>query len=337
MVLLNWNGIAFLEQFMDTVVKRSPEAEIYLADNGSEDNSVAYMEEHFPSVKIVALDKNYGFAKGYNESLKQITADYYILLNTDIEVTENWIPPLIALLESDEKIACCQPKVKSYHQKQLFEHAGAAGGYIDKFGYAFCRGRVFKTIEEDIGQYDDLKEIFWATGACLCIRAELFHSTGAFDENFFAHMEEIDLCWRLKNRGYRIMYCPTSTVYHVGGGTLAYASPRKTYLNFRNNLLMMRRNMYGGNYFLKMVARLWLDQVAALKFIFGGQFTHFAMVLKAHLSYCAHYFEYVKIRKQLKRKATTNQLTGIYNGSIVIDYFARSKKHFSQFSRDKFS
>ncbi|TEU05406.1 MAG: glycosyltransferase family 2 protein, partial [Candidatus Aminicenantes bacterium] len=197
-VLLNWNGIAFLEQFLGTVVKYSAQAEIYLVDNCSDDNSAVYTRKHFPSVKVITLHKNHGFAKGYNESLKNISADYYILLNTDIEVTENWLSPMIALMETDKQIACCQPKVKSYHQKHMFEHAGAAGGFMDKYGYAFCRGRMFNTTEEDIGQYDDQKELFWATGASLCVRADLFHKVGRFDENFFAHMEEIDLCWRLK-------------------------------------------------------------------------------------------------------------------------------------------
>lgn len=242
-VILNWNGRKFLKKFLPDVIKFSKkDAEVIVADNASTDDSVAVLKADFPEIRIIENKSNGGFAKGYNQALKLIDAEYYILLNSDIEVTENWINPVIELMESDKNIAACQPKIRSYHEKEKFEYAGAAGGFIDKFGYPFCRGRIFQSLEEDKGQYDDTVEIFWATGAALFIRAELYHKLGGMDDDFFAHMEEIDLCWRLKNEGYKIMYCPKSTVYHVGGGTLPTSSSWKTYLNFRNNFFLIYKN-----------------------------------------------------------------------------------------------
>ena len=239
-VILNWNGKKFLEQFLPYVIKHSSsDAEVIVADNASNDDSVEFLKNNYPEIQIINNNENGGFSKGYNEALSKIDAEYYVLLNSDIEVTENWIKPIIDLMDSDKSIAVCQPKLRSYHQKEMFEYAGAAGGFIDKYGYPFCRGRIFNSIEVDNGQYDDTCEVFWATGAAMFVRAELYHKFGGLDNDFFAHMEEIDFCWRLKNEGYKIMYCADSVVYHVGGGTLPKNSSRKTFLNFRNNFNLL--------------------------------------------------------------------------------------------------
>jgi GT2 family glycosyltransferase len=243
-VILNWNGRNFLETFLPSVLEYSARcADVIVADNASTDDSVAFLQEHYPQIRIIEHPKNGGFSKGYNDALKQIDAEYYILLNSDVEVTPNWITPVIEMMDADPSIAACQPKLRSFEDRSQFEYAGAAGGFIDAYGYPFCRGRIFDVLEEDRGQYDDACEVFWATGACLFVRADLYHALGGLDEDFFAHMEEIDFCWRLKNNGHKVMYCPDSTVYHVGGGALPKSSPRKTYLNFRNNLALLVKNL----------------------------------------------------------------------------------------------
>ena len=249
-VILNWNGKKYLEQFLPSLIEHTgSDAEIVVADNASTDDSLSFLKTNFPSIRVIQNTTNGGFARGYNLALKQVEADYYVLLNSDIEVTANWLKPVISMMEQDEKIGACQPKIRSFHHRNSFEYAGAAGGYIDEYGYPFCRGRLFLTIEEDNGQYDDTVEISWASGACMFVRSRLFHQLGGLDDDFFAHMEEIDFCWRLHNYGYRVMYCPGSTVYHIGGGTLPKASWRKTYFNFRNNFFNNYFIIYFYNYF----------------------------------------------------------------------------------------
>jgi GT2 family glycosyltransferase len=332
-VILNWNGKKFFERFLLSLVANSMEkAEIIVADNASSDDSVEYLKINFPSVRVIQLDKNYGFAKGYNLALAQVEADYYILLNSDIEVTPGWIQPVIDLMESDLNIAACQPKIRSFTEPQKFEYAGAAGGFIDKYGYPFCRGRMFLSIEEDIGQYDDTIEIFWATGACMFVRASLFHKFGGLDEDFFAHMEEIDFCWRLKNEGYKIMYCPSSVVYHIGGGTLPKISWRKTYLNFRNNCILLYKNLPDNLLVEVFAKRLILDGIAAMKFLITAGFQDFFAVSKAHFSF------YGSLRKtrQKRKKLKQGQVRNIYQKNIVFEYYLRGKKKFTDLNPDRF-
>lgn len=334
-VILNWNGVKFLEDFLPSVIKFSDNAEIIVADNKSTDNSIAFLKENYPSIKIIENAENGGFAKGYNDCLKHVKAEYYVLLNSDIEVTENWIQPVIHLMESDKTIAACQPKVKAFHKKSHFEHAGAAGGFIDKDLYPFCRGRIFHEAEEDKNQYQDNTEIFWATGACMFVRSAVFQQLNGFDNSFFAHMEEIDLCWRMKNQGHKIMYCSSSTVYHVGGGTLNYMSPKKTYLNFRNNLYMIHKN-YEGNLFFKVFRRLILDGIAATKFCLSGQFKHTWSVLKAHFHYYGKLSSLNKIRKELKTQNQNKNLKGIYKKSIISAFWMNKKKKFQDLETSNF-
>src|ERR1044071_7927501 len=280
-VILNYNGKAHLEKFLPGVVRYSPEARIVVADNGSTDDSLTYITKYFPGVEIIDNGSNLGFCGGYNHALKKVSAEYFLLLNNDVEVTEGWLKPLLDILGRDQNIAAVQPKILAYRQKNRFEYAGAGGGLIDALGYPFCRGRIFDTTEEDHGQYNDTLPVFWATGACLMIRSKLFHELGGFDEDFFAHMEEIDLCWRLKRRGHKIYYCGSSTVYHLGGGTLAAGNPTKTYYNFRNGLDMLIKNQSGGQLLWKLPLRLALDWVAAVKFLLGTP-AHAWAVMRAH-------------------------------------------------------
>lgn len=309
------------------------DAEVIVADNASTDDSVAVLKADFPEIRIIENKSNGGFAKGYNQALKLIDAEYYILLNSDIEVTENWINPVIELMESDKNIAACQPKIRSYHEKEKFEYAGAAGGFIDKFGYPFCRGRIFQSLEEDKGQYDDTVEIFWATGAALFIRAELYHKLGGMDDDFFAHMEEIDLCWRLKNEGYKIMYCPKSTVYHVGGGTLPTSSSWKTYLNFRNNFFLIYKNLPRNRILFTILARLILDWVAAMKFLMQGGVKDLLAVVRAHLSF---YRNFKKLRTK-RRAINQKEVSKIYFSNIAFDHFLHRKKFYTELDPNKFS
>ncbi len=285
--ILNWNGKKWLEKFLPIVVQHSPEADIYIIDNASEDDSVTFVENNFPSVKVIQNSKNEGFAAGYNSALKNIDAEIYCLLNSDVEVTQNWIPPMIALFDSDQSIAAAQPKILSYHNRNFFEYAGAGGGFIDNLGFPYCRGRIFNSIEEDKGQYDDETEIFWASGCSLFIRSKDFQEQGGFDERFFAHQEEIDLCWRLKNSGKKIMYTGKSAVYHVGGGTLSNQNPEKTFLNFRNNLSMMLKNLPFPNLLWLLFFRLSLDGIAGIQFAFRHGFSHLWAVVRSHVGFYA--------------------------------------------------
>lgn len=335
-VILNYNGVNFLTKFLPDVIRYSKEAVIYVADNCSTDESISVLEQSFPTVKRILNTSNGGFAKGYNDALKLIEAQYYVLLNSDIEVSPNWLTPCINMLDENPDIAALQPKVLSYKEKEKFEHAGAAGGFLDKDFYPFCRGRIFENTEVDNGQYDFNTEVIWATGACLFIRSEKYHEIGGLDEDFFAHMEEIDLCWRLKRRGNKVYYCGESTVYHVGGGTLNYANPRKTYLNFRNSLYMVTKN-YHGSLFFKIFKRLLLDGVAATMFLFKFQFKHFIAVLMAHIHYYKKLNTFLKKRK-IERRIPKNLFndSGFYKKSIILRSFLYGIKQFSQLDKENF-
>ncbi len=326
-VILNYNGKTFLEKFLPSVIKFSPGCEVVVADNFSSDQSVAFLKEHYPQVRLLEFSQNFGFCGGYNRAIEKLDAEYFVILNSDIEVTENWIDPVISLFESDKNIAAIQPKLLDYHHKDKFEYAGGAGGFIDKLGYPFCRGRIFDTIETDTGQYNDTQEVFWATGACFFIRGELFKSYGGFDESFFAHMEEIDLCWRMKKDGYSIYYCGDSEVYHVGGGTLTYANPRKTYLNFRNSLMVIIKNLSFGDLIWKLPARWTIDYVAILKFLISGDFRDSLMVIKAHFYVIRHFSETLKKRKKTGKRSFNSK--GIFPKSLLFSYHIARVRNFS--------
>ncbi len=317
-VILNFNGRDFLEKFLPSVVEYSAEYEIFVADNASTDDSVAFLENNFPNIRLIQLPDNQGFAGGYNVALEQISAEYYVLLNSDVEVTYNWVQPIIDLMDTNRLIAACQPKIKSFQQKNHFEYAGAAGGYIDWLGYPFCRGRIFDFFEEDLGQYNDTKEVFWATGACMFVRASVFHQLGGFDANFFAHMEEIDLCWRMKNAGNQIFYCSDSTVFHVGGGTLHKSNPRKTFLNYRNGLAMLYKNLPANKLISTLFIRLILDGISGIKLLLDGSFADFWAVIKAH-------FAFYGMISKLKRNQP-KEVSQIYQKIIVWENFFKKEK-----------
>ena len=334
-VILNYNGKKFLEEFLPNVIANTNAemAEIVVADNASIDGSVAFMQERFPSIRLIVNDFNGGFATGYNLALKQIEVEYFVLLNSDIEVTPQWIEPVIELMDSDPNIAACQPKILSYYDKEKFEYAGASGGFIDKYGYPFCRGRVFQHLEEDHGQYDDACEVFWATGACMFVRADLYLQHGGLDDSFFAHMEEIDFCWRMKNLGFKIYCCPQSRVYHIGGGTLPKSSARKTYLNFRNNLSLLYKNLPSNRVLWTIAYRIVLDWVAALKFLCGGGLKDYWAVIRAHFAFYRRIPSLRKVRKGLPK-----QLVGqVYQRNIVFENFLRGKKLYSELDPQKFT
>lgn len=329
-VILNWNGVHLLRQFLPTIIKYSPQAEIIVADNASSDNSVAMLRTEFSEVRIIQNSENKGFTGGYNEVLKHVDAEFYCLLNSDIEVTANWIAPMEALFDSDPEIAAIQPKIRAFKQRSQFEYAGAGGGFIDRLGFPFCRGRIFETLEEDTGQYDDRTEVFWASGACMFVRAEVFKACNGFDEAFFAHMEEIDLCWRMKNRGYKVYYEPASVVFHIGGGTLDKSNWRKTYLNFRNNLELIYKNIEGKYLLRSLFFRMLLDGVAAFKFLFTNGIAHFYAIIRAHLHFYRHLPQIKKKRANLKLEEKHRNSAGVYMGSVVADYFIRKKRKYSE-------
>jgi len=336
-VILNYNGKSFLEKFLPSIIKNSGDHQIYVADNGSADDSVKYLKEHFPQINIILNQANYGYAKGYNLALKQIDAKYYILLNSDVDVPMNWIQPIIHLMENNPTIAACQPKIIDYQFTNRFEYAGASGGFIDKFGYPFCRGRVFNSLEDDVQQFNNAVEVFWATGACLFVRASAFWEVGGLDDDYFAHMEEIDLCWRLKNLGYQIYVEPQSVIYHVGGGTLNKLSKRKTYLNFRNNLTTLTKNHPPEKLFLKILIRLVLDGVAGFKFLLDGQPKHSWAVFRAHMTYYSWLPKTLAKRKKLQQLPQFKYNTShMYKGNIVFEYFVQGKRKFSQLTKGFF-
>ena len=323
-VILNWNGQKLLEQFLPSIVNFSAnEAEIYVADNASTDSSINYIKEFYPAVKIVQNVVNGGYAKGYNDALQSINADIYCLINSDVEVTENWLSPIIDVFKSDEKTAIIQPKILDYKDKTKFEYAGAAGGFVDLYGYPYCRGRVFNHLEKDNNQFNDISEIFWASGACFFIRSQVYHQLNGFDEDYFAHQEEIDLCWRTQNIGYKVKYVGMSTVFHVGGATLQETNPHKTYLNFRNSLLNIVKNVPKKWFLFVVFSRLILDGIAGIKFLIELRPIHTWSILKAHLSFYKNFFKFLGKRRKLQKKQDYNLHT-----SIVWQYFFLGRKKF---------
>lgn len=330
-VILNWNGLEFLERFLPGVVRHSssPGVKIIVADNGSSDDSLEFIRNKFKKVEIIELDKNYGFAGGYNKAFEKINSEYYILLNSDVEVSENWIEPIIKKMDNDPVVAAAMPKILSYHERSQFEYAGAAGGFIDKWGYPFCRGRIFNNIEPDNNQYNDSIEIFWASGACLFIRSKIFHDAGGFDDDFFAHMEEIDLCWRIKNLGYKIYCYPCSQVYHIGGGTLPNETPSKLFLNFRNSLWLLLKNLPAKRLYPVLLIRRILDSLAAMKFYLTLDWKKGNAVFKAHLSYYKHFRKMKQKRKSADFK-NKDMPSSVYKKSILISYFLKKKKTFNE-------
>ncbi len=328
-VILNYNGAGMLRRFLPSVIEYSPEASIYVADNGSSDESCDVVRNEFPAVKLMVLDHNYGFAEGYNRALAQVDEEYAVLLNSDVEVTRGWLSPMTQFLDSNPEVAACQPKLLSFKQKDFFEYAGAAGGFIDKWGYTFCRGRIFNTVERDSGQYDDTTDVFWATGAALMIRNEVYKNNGGLDGRFFAHMEEIDLCWRLRSRGYRIACVPQSHVYHVGGATLKKENPQKTYLNFRNNLLMIYKNAPDCQLKKIMLFRKVFDNVAALKFLASGDYAAFKAVRKARRDFKAMRSGYDKARAENMKLAVTTRIPEVLESSILYKYYLGFKHTYS--------
>lgn len=317
-VILNWNGAKLLEQFLPSVMAYSDEAKIYVADNASTDNSIAVIKEKFPSITIIQNDGNYGFAKGYNLALQQVEEKYYALVNSDIEVTKNWLAPMLNIFDTQANVGIIQPKILDYKNKEYFEYAGAAGGFIDQFGYPYCRGRIFQTIEKDNSQYDDELEIFWASGACFFIRKEIYRKLNGFDDDFFAHQEEIDLCWRAFNMGLKAKYTSASVVYHVGGATLNESNPKKTFLNFRNSLFMLTKNLPENKLVPILFVRLIIDGVAGIQFIFKGKFIHCWAILKAHFAF------YSLINKMLKKRSGTQSENYYHAKSIVYRYFLKN-------------
>ncbi len=332
-VILNFNGKDFLEKFLPSVIQKSVGAEIIVADNASTDGSVEWLHDNFPELKLLVSNKNLGYAGGYNWALSQVEAEYFVLLNSDIEVTDNWLEPLLELMESDKSIAACQPKILSYHQKKYFEYAGASGGFLDKLGYPFCRGRVFEALEKDEGQYNSATEVFWATGACLFVRAEVYHRLGGLDADFFAHMEEIDFCWRAKNEGYKIFVQPASVIYHVGGGTLPRNSSQKTYLNFRNNFMLLYKNLPQNRLWKVLITRLFLDGLAGLKFVLDGHWNDMIAVIRAHF----YFYSHLRILRSKRKNLKQIPVSKVYKRSLVAQHFFKRKKYFSQLDASDFS
>lgn len=321
-VILNWNGSTLLELFLPSIVRYSTEATVYVADNASTDNSIEIIKTKFPSITIIQNDSNYGFAKGYNKALQQVEEEYYALVNSDIEVTEGWLSPVLSLFDNSPKVGIIQPKILDYKRRDYFEYAGAAGGFIDQYGYPFCRGRVFETIEKDSGQFNDETEIFWASGACFFIRKDIFRKLNGFDGDFFAHQEEIDLCWRAFNLGYISKYTSKSAVYHIGAATLQESNPKKTFLNFRNSLLMLTKNLPAKQLFPIIFVRLCLDGLAGIQFLFTGKFVHCFAIIRAHFSF------YGMINKVLKKRNGCYTDNYFHVKSIVYHYFLKNEATF---------
>lgn len=333
-VILNWNGKSFLEKYLPFVLRSDYDnLRIVVADNASTDGSTAFVKSHFPEVEVIVHPENQGFAKGYNTALKQVKADYYILLNSDVEVPHDWIYPIILLMESDERIAAAQPKILSLHQRDYFEYAGAAGGWIDRYGYPFARGRVFDVCEKDTGQYQRAEPVFWASGAALFIRASVYHEAGGFDEAFFAHQEEIDLCWRIQRMGYLVYAEPASVVYHIGGGTLPTGTRKKTFLNFRNNLIMLAKNLTFGERIRILPQRIFLDTVAAFQALVKGNFSVFISIESAHLHFIGWFVAGKRGAKMPKKKMS--DLAGVYNGSVIWKFFIKKIKTFEEIVGNK--
>jgi GT2 family glycosyltransferase len=329
-VILNWNGKHHLGQFLPSVLSTNYDNyKVIVADNASTDGSLDYLRANFPKVELIVLHHNFGFARGYNEALNRVEADYFMLLNSDVEITPGWLQPMVALLESHTSNAACQPKILAFKDKRLFEYAGAAGGWLDAYGYPFARGRIFDVCEEDNGQYDTTQQVFWASGAALLIRSNVFRQLNGFDEYFFAHQEEIDLCWRMQLSGYKLFCCPQSVVYHVGGGTLPRGNSKKTFLNFRNNQIMLAKNLPWSEKWWKIPFRMTLDQVSAIKGLLSGDGGYFIAIIKAHLAF-VRWCLFHKRNKKSYTLRQINSLYGIYKGIIIWDHFVKKKTRFSE-------
>jgi hypothetical protein len=331
-VILNWNTCALIQQFLPTVVKNSsaPNVRVIVADNGSTDDSVIWIKTHHPEVEILELGQNLGFAGGYNKALALIDSDLTVLLNSDAAPAPNWLPPLIDAMEQNPLTAACVPTIKDYNKPDFFEYAGAAGGFIDKYGYPFCRGRMFDNAEIDRGQYHQAGPVFWGSGSALVVRTQLFVTSGGFDADFFAHMEEIDWCWRVKNQGHQILYIPESEIFHVGGGTLSYQNPNKTYLNFRNNLFLILKNQPGYSAYWTIGLRFWLDFLALLNFVIHKEWRNALAVSRAHRQFILHVRKFLKKRRQLMPLVVHKQHSERYDGSVVWDYFVKRQTKFTQ-------
>ncbi|HVF98188.1 MAG TPA: glycosyltransferase family 2 protein [Flavisolibacter sp.] len=329
-VILNWNGTKYLRQFLPAVLATDyNNLRIIVADNASTDDSLLFLQQTFPQVERIILQKNFGFAKGYNEALKQVRSDYYVLLNSDVEVTPDWLQPIITHLEQDETYAACQPKIRAFKNKPFFEYAGGGGGWLDAYGYPFAKGRIFDVCEEDSGQYASTEKVFWATGAAMVIRSKPFTQLNGFDEYFFAHQEEIDLCWRLQTEGYSVWCCPQSEVYHVGGGTLPRGASKKTYLNFRNNQIMLAKNLPWREKWWKIPFRLMLDQVSALKGLLAGDGGYFICIIEAHFAFL-YWIIFGNKQWKPKRRPPLTSLTGVFNGNLVWEHFVLKRKRFTE-------
>lgn len=329
-VILNWNGMQMMRRFLPSVIEHSTEARVIVADNGSTDDSLQLLHNEFPSVEIIELKQNYGFAEGYNRALQQVQAKYYLLLNSDVEVTAGWLTPLLSYMEQHTDVAACQPKVMAEYARTKFEYAGAAGGYIDYLGYPYCRGRMFSTVETDNGQYDEVADIFWATGAALMIRSATYWEVGGLDGRFFAHQEEIDLCWRLRARGHRIVCVPQSVIYHVGGGTLPKENPHKTFLNFRNNLYLLYKNLPDSDLQRVLRQRRWLDALAAIVFLLKGEVGSFKAVRRARRTFHEQHHNFDADRQRNIEATTTNPIKEICPRSILREYYLRGHRTFTQ-------
>lgn len=335
-VILNWNGRKLMEQFLPSVVRNSShaEVEIIVADNASSDDSVTFVQNNYPAIRIIELPENYGFAEGYNQALKQVDTEYFVLLNSDVEVGANWLKPMLDFMDKHEDVAAMQPKILAQKQKTHFEYAGACGGYIDALGFPFCRGRIFDVLEHDHGQYNSVRDVFWASGACLLIRSSDYFGVGGLDAKFFAHMEEIDLCWRLRARGRRIVCLPQSVVYHVGGATLKKESSNKVFLNFRNNMLMLYKNLEENRVKRVIRQRKMYNLIAALKFALSGQMDNAKAIFRAHKEFNKLKEEYASVRQANMEATIVRDIPEIYKGNIIKDYYLRGYKEFSALNFD---
>jgi GT2 family glycosyltransferase len=331
-VILNYNGRKHLEEFLPSVVEHTQgsDTEIIIADNHSTDDSVNFLVTNYPNIQQIRMDVNSGYAGGYNEALKQVESEYFVLLNSDVEATKNWLGPIIKYLDENSDVAAAMPKIKAYKNKEYFEYAGASGGFIDRYGYPFCRGRILYNIEKDEGQYDTIRDIFWASGACFVIRAELFRKAGGFDSDFFAHMEEIDLCWRLKSMGFRIVVIPESVVFHLGGGTLPINTPKKMFFNYRNSLFLLQKNLSRKRFFPIIFSRLCLDGASAMVYLAKFSFGFFGAVIRAHMQFYSSFFYTNRKRKAVKKLARTNMVGEIYPKSMVFGFMIKKSRIFAQ-------